>query len=283
MSLIIGIILCLVFVFLLIFGMYKALTYNNKLAIGDDERGRNHCGLITFSASGGDIHFNDMNDQELYDKLKFDYNVIKHFNKPCANYVDESHLAEYRYITKNGKVKTIGWITKDKVVFEGKEYIFREEEPQNTEVHVSELDTSKIEADLDDAIPLEITGYTTVYNQAYVDKLEKTIKELTAECDNLKGIKLAQETALNTEYNIREQLQKENAELKDWKDKTVKARTGDYMIWSKTDDLLNKKCDQLNQAKQFIRDIIAVAIDYIDKEDKNYSYIIEAQQFLEDN
>ena len=55
------------------------------------------------------------------------------------------------------------------------------------------------------------------------------------------------------------------------------------MMWSKTDDLLNKKCGQLNQAKQFIRDIIAVAIDYIDKEDKNYSYIIEAQQFLEDN
>ena len=44
--------------------------------------------------------------------------------------------------------------------------------------------------------------------------LESENAELKEEVANLEGIKLAQGTALNTEYNIKEQLQKENAELK---------------------------------------------------------------------
>ena len=40
--------------------------------------------------------------------------------------------------------------------------------------------------------------------------------------------------------------------------------------------------NQLTKAKQFIRDFLSVAIDYIDKEDKNYSLIEEAEQFLKE-
>jgi hypothetical protein len=44
---------------------------------------------------------------------------------PCCNAEDKSHLAEYRILLRGDKVKTIGYITKDKVVFEGKEYNFQ--------------------------------------------------------------------------------------------------------------------------------------------------------------
>lgn len=40
--------------------------------------------------------------------------------------------------------------------------------------------------------------------------------------------------------------------------------------------------DQLTKAKQFIRDFLSVAVDYIDKEDKNYSLIEEVEQFLKE-
>jgi hypothetical protein len=38
--------------------------------------------------------------------------------------------------------------------------------------------------------------------------------------------------------------------------------------------------EQLTKAKEIIRDFLAVAIDYIDPIDKNYSLIVEAEQFL---
>ena len=38
--------------------------------------------------------------------------------------------------------------------------------------------------------------------------------------------------------------------------------------------------DELSEAKEIIRDFISVAIDYIDKEDKNYSLIVEAEAFI---
>ena len=37
---------------------------------------------------------------------------------------------------------------------------------------------------------------------------------------------------------------------------------------------------KLTEAKEIIRDFISVAIDYIDKEDKNYSLIVEAEAFI---
>lgn len=45
----------------------------------------------------------------------------------CCNAKDKSHLVEYRILLRGDKVKTIGYIIKDKVVFEGKEYNFQNE------------------------------------------------------------------------------------------------------------------------------------------------------------
>lgn len=69
------------------------------------------------------------------------------------------------------------------------------------------------------------------------------------------------------------ELEKENAELKADND----ARKFAMAMSEKVE----KKLRQENaKAKEIIRDFISVAIDYIDKEDKNYSYIVEAEQFL---
>ena len=40
--------------------------------------------------------------------------------------------------------------------------------------------------------------------------------------------------------------------------------------------------DKLTKAKQFIRDFLSVAVDYICPIDKNYSLIAEAEQFIKE-
>ena len=90
--------------------------------------GRNHCAIVDFHSCGGDIHFDEMSDEEIYKLLEHDYFIYRVLDYPCVNAEDKSHLAEYRILLRGHKVKTIGYITKDKVVFEGKEYIFDKEE-----------------------------------------------------------------------------------------------------------------------------------------------------------
>lgn len=86
--------------------------------------GRNHCGIVNSNGCVGDIHFNEMTEDEIYSRLKSDYEMFSRWNRPAINAKDSSHLAEYRVLGRFNKVKTIGYITKDKVVFEGKEYNF---------------------------------------------------------------------------------------------------------------------------------------------------------------
>ena len=121
MDLIYAIIIFVVFNILLIFGIYILISLCS-ICVDENFIGRNHCGLVTFNSSGGDIHFNDMTKNELIERLSIDYFTFcdwKPFNK--------GHVAEYRTIDYKGKVKTIGYITKDKVVFEGCEYKFKRE------------------------------------------------------------------------------------------------------------------------------------------------------------
>ena len=81
-------------------------------------------------------------------------------------------------------------------------------------------------------------------------------------------------------YPTIKELQKENAELKsenqkwkdEWQEQVQKATDEGYARTLQT--------IQLTKAKQFIRDFLAVAIDYIDPIDKNYSLIAEGQQLL---
>jgi exonuclease VII small subunit len=72
------------------------------------------------------------------------------------------------------------------------------------------------------------------------------------------------------------ELKSENQKWKDeWQDQVQKATDEGYARTLQT--------IQLSKAKQFIRDFLSVAVDYIDKEDKNYSYIEEGWQFLKDS
>jgi len=98
--------------------------YHEIFPISRSCAGRNHCGIVDWHSSGGDIHFNDMSSDEIIDRLRFDYFMFRDNDRSCANALNESHLAEYRILTTCGRVKTIGYITKDKVVFEGKTYYF---------------------------------------------------------------------------------------------------------------------------------------------------------------
>lgn len=70
-----------------------------------------------------------------------------------------------------------------------------------------------------------------------------------------------------------EELKKENAELK--KDNEGYDKDNTLLV-----NRFNQTSAKLIKAKEIIRDFISVAIDYIDKEDKNYSYIAEAETFL---
>ena len=71
----------------------------------------------------------------------------------------------------------------------------------------------------------------------------------------------------------------ENAELKDY---AIQLKTET----AKRDTELTKQLLELDKerikAKELLRDFLSVAIDYIDKEDKNYSFIVEAEQFLQE-
>lgn len=76
------------------------------------------------------------------------------------------------------------------------------------------------------------------------------------------------------------ELEKENAELKHTI-ATLRQEKYNVSMHAKAMEVVAKtKSDQLTKAKQFIRDFLAVAIDYIDPIDKNYSLIAEGQQLL---
>ena len=123
MSLIESIIIMILLSGTIIFALYSMLS--DFWFIDKNNLGRNHCGIVTFNSSGGDIHFDDMSQEELAERLKSDYEMFSYNDRPCVNAEDSTHLAEYRmFVNRKGRVKTIGYVTKDKVVFEGKEYYF---------------------------------------------------------------------------------------------------------------------------------------------------------------
>ena len=85
--------------------------------------GRGHCGIVTANSSGGDIDFNAKSERDLIDSLKRDYYRFRY-----GDTFNNGHTAEYKVFTnRRGQVKIIGYITKEKVVFEGREYYFPEE------------------------------------------------------------------------------------------------------------------------------------------------------------
>ncbi len=121
--------------------------------------------------------------------------------------------------------------------------------------------------------------------QSYIDSIrDMTIKEIAIK--HLKKyhlpkflagllVKFSAPLLMAKDY----QLSELEEELKKWKDE-----------WQEQVQKANDECYartlqtmKLTKAKEIIRDFLSVAIDYIDKEDKNYSFITEAEQFLKDN
>lgn len=51
-------------------------------------------------------------------------------------------------------------------------------------------------------------------------------------------------------------LKKENVELEEWKEQTIKARGRDYMDWSRMKDDWNEMNDQLTKAKELLKEFV---------------------------
>ena len=99
------------------------IAFQAENVVSRNDLGRGHCALVTYCSCGGDINFNSMSEMELLEFLERDY-----YNFRDSLTFEEDHTAEYRIFTNlKGHVKTIGYITADKVVFEGRTYYFPKE------------------------------------------------------------------------------------------------------------------------------------------------------------
>ena len=93
----------------------------------------------------------------------------------------------------------------------------------------------------------------------YVQKLEKENAEIHQKIINFK---------------------KENVELEEWKEQTIKARGRDYMDWSRMKDDWNKMNDQLTKAKELLRQLVNIEYAVNIPKDKIISLRVKAEQFL---
>ena len=85
---------------------------------------KRNIGIVTNSGSGCWSNFNEFSYADLINLLKIDYFFFR-----VSNPMSNGHSAEYREILKTWKgekVKTVGYIDLDKVVFDGKTYYFPE-------------------------------------------------------------------------------------------------------------------------------------------------------------
>lgn len=92
----------------------------------DKEIGINHLGIVFHSGGGGDFSLENLDKDELIDRLYKDWQIFHTMRYPCINTSDKSHLAEYRYITRFNDVKTVGYITKDGACYKNKYFKFVE-------------------------------------------------------------------------------------------------------------------------------------------------------------
>lgn len=106
----------------------------------------------------------------------------------------------------------------------------------------------------------KIRNFMDIVNKALKQKGEQ-IKELGERCNQLlkdKGNLIDELTKkADTNHSLVEQmadLESENAELKKWKEDTIKARGNDYMAWSRQND-------QLAQAKKLLADVYKIAME----------------------
>lgn len=103
------------------------------------------------------------------------------------------------------------------------------------------------------------------------------IAELEAQIENLEGVKLAQGSALETEYMINESLKEENAELKKQLSNDCDSEWYDGFNCSE-----KARLEQLAKAEEHIKTLISCLIDWVQEGDKDYCHIAEAEQFLKE-
>lgn len=75
-------------------------------------------------------------------------------------------------------------------------------------------------------------------------------------CKNLAELKAdndARKFAMTMSEKVEKQLREENAELKKWKEDTIKARGNDYMDWSRQNDQLTKAREIIEGLMRFCR------------------------------
>ena len=102
---IVGIIIFLSFIAISILGI-RAM---DKQVIEHENRrknsiGRNHAFFVYSHGCGGDIHFDEKNENEIYETLKSLYEEFSVMTFPCINASDDSHLAEIKiFEKKNGE------------------------------------------------------------------------------------------------------------------------------------------------------------------------------------
>ena len=96
---IVGISIFVFFIILLVLGCKafdkEQIEYENRLK---NSIGRNHACVVFSHGCGGDIHFDEMNENEIYETLKNLYEEFSVMNYPCINASDDSHLAEIKIL-----------------------------------------------------------------------------------------------------------------------------------------------------------------------------------------
>lgn len=137
-------------------------------------------------------------------------------------------------------------------------------------------------------------------------KLQAEVSRLTIKNAELKADNDARKFAMAMSEKVEKQLREENTKLKDviegykkiakWCDncdKIAELKLENQKWKDEWQEQVQKATDegyartlqtmQLTKAKQFIRDFLSFAVDYICPIDKNYSLIAEAEQFLKDS
>ena len=100
----------------------------------------------------------------------------------------------------------------------------------------------------------EAAAFFPLYNELQQKKrdLNREMRRMTRQ-ENQTEEQAQKSLDAIADFNIRiAELEKENVELEEWKEQTIKARGRDYMDWSRMKDDWNEMNDQLTKAKEII-------------------------------
>lgn len=114
--------------------------------------------------------------------------------------------------------------------------------------------------------------YKTMKKDELIETKRNAFREVAELKDELDACKFA----MAMSEKVEKELNKKIADL-------VKVRTDDYMAWSRQDKLLNKKIEQLEQAKEIIKKFLLWENDWHEKTESKYELLKQAEQFLKES